>query len=79
LLALAGCGGGSKTPAERAADCLNAKSFLVEASDGRVEGTSPAGIAFSAAVASGGIDDRGNPGGRRLSHAERRSIEACLH
>jgi hypothetical protein len=58
---------------------LNAKSFLVEASGGRVEGTSPAGIAFSLAVASGRIDDRGNPGGRRLSPAERRSVEACLH
>jgi hypothetical protein len=75
---LAGCGG-SKTPAERIADCLNAKTFLVGAAGGRVEGTSPDGVAFSIAVASGAIDDGGNPGGRRLSPGERRSIRACLH
>jgi hypothetical protein len=44
-----------------------------------VEGTSPAGIAFSAVVATGAIDDDDNPGGRRLPQRERRSIRACLH
>jgi hypothetical protein len=76
---LAGCGGSSKTPAQRIADCLNAKSFLVEAADGRVDGTSRDGVAFTVAVASGRIDDHGNPGGRRLSPGERRSIQGCLH
>ena len=79
LLALAGCGGSSKTPAQRIADCLNGKSFLVEAADGRVEGTSPDGVAFTLAAASGRIDDHGNPGERRLSPGERTSIQACLH
>jgi hypothetical protein len=75
---LAGCGH-SKTPAERLADCLNAKQFLVEAAGGLVEGTSPRGVGFSVTAASGAIDDRGNPGGRRLSAADRRAIKACLH
>jgi len=79
VLALAGCGGGSKTPAQRLADCLNEKDFLVGAAGGRVEGTSPAGVAFSVVVASGAIDDGGNPGGRRLALRERKSILACLH
>jgi hypothetical protein len=61
------------------ADCLNAKHFLVGAAGGRVEGTSPAGIGFSVVAASGTIDDRGNPGGRRLTARERASIRACLH
>jgi hypothetical protein len=61
------------------ADCLNAKHFLVGTAGGRVEGTSPAGIGFSVVVANGAIDDRGNPGGHRLSTGERASIRACLH
>jgi hypothetical protein len=76
VLALAGCGS-AKTPAERAADCLNAHSFLVQASGTRVEGSSPGGVNFSVSVA-GRIDDSGNPGGRRLSAGERRSIRGCL-
>jgi hypothetical protein len=75
---LAGCGGKPKTAAQRVADCLNAKDFLVGPAGGRVEGTSPRGVAFSVVVASGTIDDRGNPGKRRLSPTDRRSIEACL-
>ena len=76
---LAGCGGGAKTPAERLAGCLNDQNFLVGVAGGRVEGTSPDGIAFSIVAASGAIDDADNPGGRRLSAGERRSIRACLH
>jgi hypothetical protein len=30
-------------------------------------------------AATGAIDDSGNPGGRRLSAGERKSIRACLH
>jgi hypothetical protein len=58
---------------------LNAKQFLVGTAGGRVEGTSPAGVGFSVVVATGTIDDGGNPAGRRLSPRERRSIRACLH
>jgi hypothetical protein len=75
---LAGCGS-SKTRAQRLADCLNGDGFLVGAAGGRVEGTSPGGIAFSVVAASGAIDDRGNPGRRRLAARDRRSIQACLH
>ena len=77
VLALAGCGS-SKSPAQRLAGCLNAHSFLVQTSGSRVEGSSPGGINFSVSVA-GRIDDSGNPGGRRLSRLDRRSIGACLH
>jgi hypothetical protein len=77
MLALAACGG-AKSPAQRLADCLNAHSFLVQPSGGRVEGSSPGGINFSVSAA-GRIDDSGNPGGRRLARLDRRSIEACLH
>ena len=78
MLALAGCGGKAKAPAERIADCLDGKGFLVQGATGRVVGTSPAGVAFSVSTV-GRIDDRGNPGGRRLSLAERRTIRGCLH
>jgi len=78
VLALAACGG-TKTPAQRLADCLNGDGFLVGTARGRVEGTSPGGVAFSVVVASGVIDDRGNPGGRRLAARDRRSIRVCLH
>ena len=78
MLALAGCGGKAKAPLERIADCLNGKGFLVQGATGRVVGTSPAGVAFSVTPA-GRLDDRGNPGDRRLSPAERKSIRACLH
>jgi hypothetical protein len=77
VLVLAACGS-AKTPAERVANCLNAHSFLVQASGTRVEGSSPGGVNF-AVTAAGRIDDSGNPGGRRLSRLDRRSIEACLH
>ena len=77
MLALSACGS-AKSPAERLADCLNARSFLVQASGGRVEGSSPGGVNFAVGV-TGRIDDSGNPGGRRLSPADRRSVEACLH
>jgi hypothetical protein len=77
VLILAGCGS-AKTPAERIADCLNKRSFLVQASGTRIEGSSPGGVNFAVSVA-GRIDDSGNPGGRRLSRSDRRSIEACLH
>jgi hypothetical protein len=77
VLALAACGS-AKSPAERIADCLNAHSFLVQASGARVDGSSPGGVNFSVSV-SGRIDDTGNPGGRRLSRADRLSIRACLH
>jgi hypothetical protein len=77
VLVLAGCGS-AKSPAQRLADCLNARSFLVQASGARVDGSSPGGVNFSVSVA-GKIDDSGNPGGRRLSRAERRSIRGCLH
>jgi hypothetical protein len=73
---LAGCGS-AKTPAERLADCLNAKGFLVQANGLRADGSSPSGVNFTVSVA-GPIDDSGNPGGRRLSAGERRSIRACL-
>jgi hypothetical protein len=78
VLALAACGGNEKTPAERVADCLNAEAFLVQADGARVEGTSPAGIAFSVAVRSGRIDDAGNPARRRLARRDRSAIERCL-
>jgi hypothetical protein len=77
VLVLAACGT-AKTPAERVANCLNARGFLVQASGSRVEGSSPGGVNFAVSVA-GRIDDAGNPGGRRLSRPDRRSIEACLH
>jgi hypothetical protein len=77
VLALAACGG-AKSPAQRLADCLNARSFLVQASGARVEGSSPGGINFSVSVA-GRIDDSGNPGGRRLAAVDRGSIRACLN
>jgi len=76
-LALGGCGG-AKSPAQRLADCLNARSFLVQASGARVEGSSPGGVNFAVSVA-GRIDDSGNPGARRLSRLDRRSVETCLH
>jgi hypothetical protein len=62
----------------RLADCLNGKGFLVQPATGRVVGTSPSGVGFAVSLA-GAIDDRGNPGGRRLAPVERRSIRACLH
>jgi hypothetical protein len=77
VFVLAGCGS-AKTPAERVANCLNARSFLVQASGNRVEGSSPGGVNFRVNVG-GRIDDSGNPGGRRLARLDRRSIEACLH
>jgi hypothetical protein len=77
VLALAGCGS-AKSPAQRVADCLNAHSFLVQASGTRVEGSSPGGINFSVSVA-GRIDDSGNPGGRRLAPVDHRSIRSCLN
>jgi hypothetical protein len=77
VLVLAACGA-AKTPAERIANCLNKRSFLVQASGSHVEGSSPGGINFSVSVA-GRINDSGNPGGRRLARSDRRSIEACLH
>jgi len=77
VLALAACGS-SKSQAQRLADCLNARSFLVQASGNRVDGSSPGGVNFSVSV-TGRIDDSGNPGGRRLSRVDHRSIRACLH
>jgi hypothetical protein len=77
VLVLAACGS-AKTPAESIADCLNKRSFLVQASGTRIEGSSPGGVNF-AVTAAGRIDDSGNPGARRLSRIDRRSIEACLH
>ena len=77
MLVVAACGS-AKSPAERLADCLNARSFLVQASGARVEGSSPGGVNFTVTVA-GRIDDSGNPGGRRLSRGDRRSIRACLN
>jgi hypothetical protein len=41
---LAGCGGKRR---ETVAGCLNDAGFLVTASDGEVNGTSPAGVAFT--------------------------------
>ena len=77
VIAFAACGG-SKTPAERVAECLNRQGFLVQSSGSRVEGTSPGGIAFKVAAATGAIDDSGNPGGGRLSKRARAEIRACL-
>jgi hypothetical protein len=77
VLVLAACGA-AKTPAERIANCLNKRSFLVQASGSHVEGSSPGGVNF-AVTAAGRIDDSGNPGARRLSRLDRLSIEACLH
>jgi hypothetical protein len=77
VLVLAACGSAS-SPAQRLADCLNARSFLVQASGARVDGSSPGGVNFTVSAA-GRIDDSGNPGGRRLSLVDRRSIKACLH
>jgi hypothetical protein len=57
---------------------LNGKGFLVQPATGRVVGTSPSGVGFAVSVG-GAIDDGGNPGGRRLRPAERRSIRSCLH
>jgi hypothetical protein len=76
-LAAAGCGG-PKTPAEKVAGCLNDDRFLVQADGGRVRGSSPGGIVFTVVVATRRIDDRTNPGGRRLSPAERGAINGCL-
>jgi hypothetical protein len=76
VLIAAGCGG-SKSPAVRLADCLNGKGFLVQPATGKVVGTSPGGIAFSV-TPSGVIDDRGNPGGRRLPSGAREVIRGCL-
>jgi hypothetical protein len=76
VLLLAACGS-AKSPAQRLADCLNARSFLVQASGARVEGSSPGGVNFT--VSAGLVDDSGNPGGRRLSRVDRASIRACLH
>lgn len=78
VFALAGCGGKPASPVVRLADCLNGKSFLVQPATGRVVGTSPDGVAFTVSTR-GVIDDRGNPGGRRLSAADRKTIRACLH
>jgi hypothetical protein len=78
VLALAGCGGKAKSPAVRIADCLNGKGFLVQPATGQIVGTSPRGVAFTVTVG-GRIADGGNPGGRRLSGAERRAIRGCLH
>jgi hypothetical protein len=77
-LVLAGCGGRTKTPAVRIADCLDGKDFLVQPATGQVVGTSPRGVAFRVTIG-GRIADGGNPGGRRLSPAERRTIRGCLH
>jgi hypothetical protein len=57
---------------------LNGKGFLVQPAAGRVVGAAPDGVAFAVSL-DGTIDDRGNPGGRRLSRADRAAIEACLH
>ncbi len=57
------------------ADCLNAKGFLVQGA-GTVRGQSPSGIAFS--VRGTAIDDSGNPGGARLTPAERRTVRSCV-
>ena len=77
VLALAACGG-TKSPAQRLADCLNARSFLVQANGGRVDGSSPGGINFTVSVG-GRIDDSGNPGARRLSKPARAAIRTCLN
>ncbi len=81
MLVLAACGGQSKTAAEAAADCLNARGFLVEASGDAVQGSSPGGVNFTLTIrpAGAGIDDSGNPGAppRRLSQSERAAIETC--
>jgi hypothetical protein len=76
VLVLAACGS-AKSPAQRLADCLNARSFLVQASGARVEGSSPGGVNFAVSVA-GRIDDSGNPGARRLSDQARAAIRVCL-
>jgi len=76
-LAAAGCGS-TKTPAEKVAGCLNDDRFLVQASGGRVRGSSPGGIVFTVVVASGRIDDAANPGRRRLTAADRADIGRCL-
>jgi hypothetical protein len=77
---LTGCGG-SQSPAESAADCLNDRGFLVEAGGGAVMGSSPSGVGFTLTIGADGtsIDDSGNPGNppRRLSRADRTAIEAC--
>ena len=76
VLVLTACGA-AKSPAQRLADCLNARSFLVQANGARVEGSSPGGVNFTVS-ATGRIDDTGNPGRRRLAPADRRSIHSCL-
>ena len=76
-LAAAGCGG-SKTPAEKVAGCLNHQRFLVQADGGSVRGSSPGGIVFAVVVATGRIDDATNPGGRRLSATDRGAVNGCL-
>ena len=76
-IAAAGCGG-SKTPAEKVAGCLNDARFLVEAAGGSVSGSSPGGITFTVVVSTGRIDDRSNPGERRLTAADRAEIGRCL-
>ena len=48
LVALtAGCGSSGGVTATSVANCLNAKSFLVQANGVRVEGASPSGITFT--------------------------------
>jgi hypothetical protein len=78
---LAACGSPPKSVAEAAADCLNARGFLVEARGDEVSGGSPRGVNFTSTVTAGTtrIDDSGNPGTppRRLAPAERAAIEAC--
>ncbi|HEY3921405.1 MAG TPA: hypothetical protein VGL76_04765 [Gaiellaceae bacterium] len=78
MIALTACGG-AKTPAERVADCLNKKDFLVQPARLRVEGTAPDGIAFTLVARTGAIDDTGNPGKRKLSAGDRELIRSCLH
>ena len=75
---LAGCGGTAATAAERVAACLNDRGFLVRAAGAAVDGTSPGGVAFTVALATGAVDDTANPGRRRLAAADRAAVRDCL-
>jgi hypothetical protein len=87
LLALAGCGGGgSKTPAEAAANCLESHDFDAQPEgDTQVYGTSPTGITFTLTIGAKGftINDFENPpatlGGepQRLKPTERQIVRGC--
>lgn len=85
MLALTACGGADKTPAEAAADCLDAQEFSIDVSYNTVFGSSPSGVAFTVTLDPDGpiIDDSGNapttPGGepQRLLASERAAIREC--